>query len=229
MLSQWGVDFEPVNVEGNAANLAEMNRLGAPNPPAVAVGERLVHGWQPRAYAELLGVPYEGEDMLAPDELRRRLDTILDLAQAALRRATPEQLELKPPGRDRTAANLGFHVFRLSAAFVDSLEARHFLAEWFRETAPEGMSGGEALAAYGDAVRHRLAAWFATAPAEIYGETTDTFYGECTVHELLERTTWHAGQHTRQIYHLLEESRALPAGSLDPAVFEGLPLPKEMW
>jgi uncharacterized damage-inducible protein DinB len=221
--------MEPVNVEGNTANLAEMQRLGAPNPPALAVGERIVHGWQPRAYAELAGVPYDGADMLSPDELRRRLERILALAQQALREADGESLELKPPGRDRSVRDLGFHIFRLSSAFVEALELGDFPAEWFRETAPPELRSGEALADFGDKVRHRLAAWFATAPVEIYGTTVKTFYGECTVHELLERTTWHAGQHTRQIYHLLREHGLLPAGALDPEVFAGLPMPKEMW
>lgn len=223
------MDFEAVNVEGSADNLALMQGLGAPNPPAVAVDGRVVHGWQPRAYAELVGVPYDGADMLSPDELRRRLDHILELAQTALRSANAAQLAIKPPGRDRSVRNLGFHVFRLSSACVEALEQGSFPPEWFREQAPPEMEDGESLAAYGDKVRYKLAAWFATAPADMYETMADTFYGECTVHELLERTTWHAGQHTRQIYHLLEESQALPPGALDPAVFEGLPLPKEMW
>ena len=67
MLSSWNVDFVAVNVEGNGANLAELHRLGAPNGPAVAVKERIVHGWQPRMYAELVGVeydpPYRGEEL----------------------------------------------------------------------------------------------------------------------------------------------------------------------
>jgi hypothetical protein len=156
LLSQWGVDMEPVNVEGNTANLAEMQRLGAPNPPALAVGERIVHGWQPRAYAELAGVPYDGADMLSPDELRRRLERILALAQQALREADGESLELKPPGRDRSVRDLGFHIFRLSSAFVEALELGDFPAEWFRETAPPELRSGEALADFGDKVRHRL-------------------------------------------------------------------------
>ena len=98
-----------------------------------------------------------------------------------------------------------------------------------QETAPPELHSGEDLAVHGEKVRNRLAAWFATAPAETYGETAETYYGRCTVHELLERTTWHAAQHTRQVYHVLEEAKILPPGGLDPAVTEGLPLPKEMW
>ncbi len=229
MLSSWNVDFDAVNVEGSEENLAELHDLGAPNVPAVAVEGRIVHGWQPRMYAELVGVPYDGSEMLSPDELRRRLDAILALTQAALRTAPDENLAVKPAGRDRSLHDLGFHVFRVAAALLDCLEQRQFLVAWFKETPPEEMRGGADLAAHGDQVRHRLAAWFATAPAGGYGDIAETYYGQCTVHELLERTTWHAAQHMRQIYHVLEEAKILPPGGLDPAVFEGLPLPREMW
>ena len=223
------MDFDAVNVEGNEQHLAELHELGAPNVPAVAVEGRIVHGWQPRLYAELVGVPYDGSEMLSPDELRRRLDTILALTQAAVRAAPEENLAVKPADRERTLRNLAFHVFRVAAAFLDCLEQRQFLVAWFKETAPENLRNGVELAEHGGKVRHRLAAWFATAPAEGYQEPAETYYGQCSVHELLERTTWHAAQHMRQIYHVLEEARVLPPGGLDHAVFDGLPLPREMW
>ena len=56
-----------------------------------------------------------------------------------------------------------------------------------------------------------------------------TYYGEELTHELLERTAWHAGQHLRQVYSLLEEDGFLPEDSLPDAVFEGLPMPTELW
>ncbi|MCZ6627405.1 MAG: DinB family protein [SAR324 cluster bacterium] len=167
--------------------------------------------------------------MLSPDELRRRIDRILELAQQALRACPDALLETKPTARERTLRNLGYHVFRISAAFVDSMEDGRYLMEWFKETAPEAMADGAALAEFGGGVRQRLAAWFATAPAELYAKTTETFYGECTIHELLERTTWHAAQHMRQIYHVLEKEQIIPGGIPDPAVLDDLPLPREMW
>ena len=218
-----------MNVEGSPANQAEMEALGVDRPPAVAVAGKVVHGWQPRAYAGLVGAPWDGSDMLEPDDLRRRLDQVLELTQQAVRGLAPGPLQVKYPGRDRTAGNLAYHVFRLSAAFLDCMEQGQFKSEWFMETAPEGMAGGDALAAHGDAVRHRLASWFATAPWEIYGEAAHTYYGECTVHELLERTTWHAAQHMRQIYHLLDEHKSLATPLPDPVVYDGLPIPEEMW
>lgn len=218
-----------MNVEGSPANQARMEALGIERPPAVAVDGRVVHGWQPRAYAELVGVAWDGPAMLEPDDLRRRLDQVLELTQQAIRGQAPGPLQVKYPGRDRTAGNLAFHVFRIGAAFLDCLEQGRFPGEWFNETAPEGMSSGGDLAEHGAKVRHRLATWFATAPAEIYEDTAHTYYGDCTMHELLERTTWHAAQHMRQIYHVLENEQIIPGGIPDPAVLNDLPLPREMW
>ena len=229
MLSDWGIAFEGVNVEGNPAGQAELDGLGSPGLPTVSVGARWVNGWQPDAYARLLGVAFDGLKMLSPDDLRRRLDRILEVTQDFVREAGDDLLAIKPPGRDRTVANLAFHVFRLSAAFVDCIEQNRFPGEWLQENAPPEMKGGRAIAEYGGKVRSRLRAWFALAPEEIYGGSVPTFYGEQSVHAVLERTTWHAGQHTRQVHHLLNGAGYLPPEAMDHALFEGLPLPREMW
>src|SRR5574341_1511116 len=120
LLSAWGVEFEPVNVEGNDEAIREMVALGAPLVPAVAYNGRIVHGWNPAAYGKLLGVPYSDVPRLAPPELARRLDGILALTQAALRRAAPAHLALEGPGRKRSLRQLAYHTFRLGAAFVDA-------------------------------------------------------------------------------------------------------------
>ena len=158
-----------------------------------------------------------------------RLDRILEYAQAALREAPPALLEVKSPGRDRTLRDLAYHVFRVAAAFVDCLEQERFLAEWFAEPAPPDTQTGERLAEHGGAVRERLGSWFAAAPKGCYETMAQTYYGEQRVHDLLERTTWHAGQHVRQVYSLLEDNGEAPTVALDPGVFRGLPLPEQMW
>ena len=67
------------------------------------------------------------------------------------------------------------------------------------------------------------------------GQTTDftqpgkVYYGEVTLHEVLERTAWHSGQHTRQLMLILESIGIKPDQPLDIADFRGLPIPKEIW
>jgi hypothetical protein len=45
-------------VQANPEGYAELKRLGIGRVPAVTVGDRAAHGWNPPAYAELLGIPY---------------------------------------------------------------------------------------------------------------------------------------------------------------------------
>lgn len=157
MLSSWGITFEPVNVEGNSAALEELRRLGAPLVPAVAVGERIVHGWNPRGFAELVGVPYTEAPQLSPSELATRLDRILQAAQRAIRQVPPDRLETKTPGLDRNLRDLGYHIFRLSLAFRDAAVENRFPEAWPQEPVPPEIIDGPAIAHYGTLVREQLA------------------------------------------------------------------------
>ena len=49
------------------------------------------------------------------------------------------------------------------------------------------------------------------------------------MHEYLERTTWHAGQHVRQLTMVLGLLAIEPDGPLGPATFAGLPMPEKVW
>ena len=227
------MEFEPVNVHGNPARQAELEALGVPRVPATvlttALGDELVHGWNPAALAKLVGVEYEGGPALTPAELAQAQDNILYYAQHLVKRLSAHQLALKHPERDRTLRNLTFHIFRLSVAFVDAMEQRQFPLEWLIENVPDEMETGEAVAEYGAGVRARLGSWFEAASAGVYAETVPTYYGGQSAHDLLERTTWHAGQHLRQVYNLLERDGSLPGDPLPMELFEGLPLPEELW
>ena len=91
------------------------------------------------------------------------------------------------------------------------------------------MRTGAQLAAFGDQARARVREWFAAHPPAAWQDAVWTYYGEQSAHELLERTAWHGGQHYRQIHDLLSRAGAVPAGALDPALLEKLPMPKALW
>ena len=65
-------------MQANPAGYDELKRLGIARVPAVTVGDRAAHGWNPPAYAALLGIPYSATVKLAPAELAKRLDIVLD-------------------------------------------------------------------------------------------------------------------------------------------------------
>jgi hypothetical protein len=56
-----------------------------------------------------------------------------------------------------------------------------------------------------------------------------TYYGMQPLHQLLERSTWHSAQHTRQLMAVLERYGIQPDGPLTQAHLGGLPLPERLW
>jgi hypothetical protein len=218
-----------VDIQADAEGAAELRRLGAPLVPAVAVEGRVVHGWNPAAYAELLGVAHTPAAKLPPAVLAGRLDRILASAEQLLRLLSVAHMDWIPPERKRTVRDLGFHVFRLSLAYVDAMDQGALPEEWFQEPAPAGLTDGRAVANYGALVRARLTGWFEGADAREYGRVVQVYYGPQDAHELLERTTWHAAQHLRQLYVLAARLGVTPPAPLPTDAFEGLPLPAALW
>jgi len=218
-----------VNVEGSAAALEELRRLGVPVVPAVAVGARAAHGWNPPAYAELLGGDFTPAAKLPAAALAARLDRILASAERAIAAVPEAHLEHKPPQRNRSIRDLTYHLFRLSLAFVDGMDMGKLPETWLQETAPKDLRNGAAIARYGALVRGRIGGWFEGASPKEFVRTIAVYYGPQSGHDLLERTTWHAAQHLRQLYALLDGLGNPPQEPLPSADFEGLPLPASLW
>lgn len=207
----------------------ELRRLGIPRVPAVAVGERAVHGWNPPQYAALLGVAYEAPAKLAPPILAARLDTVLEAAERLVRRIPDARLDWVPPERERSLRDLAFHVFRLSLAFIDAMDRGTMPEAWLGERAPDEMRESRALASYGALVRGRLGGWFEGTGEREFGRTIEVYYGPQSGHDLLERTAWHAAQHLRQLHVLAERLGIAPLEPLPVEAFRGLPMPDALW
>ncbi len=216
-------------MQAEPAALAELARLGVPRVPAVAVGDRAVPGWNPAAYAALLGVAYAPAVKLAPGALAQRLDRILAAAQELVRLIPAERMDWTPPERNRPLRDLGFHVFRLSLAFVDAMDTGALPEGWFQEKAPAELGDGAAVARYGALVRARIEGWFDGAAPREFERVVQVYYGPQSGHELLERTAWHAAQHLRQLYVLAERLGIAPPAPLPVDAFAGLPLPDALW
>jgi hypothetical protein len=161
LLSSWSVSYEGIDVEADPSRMVDLERLGIPIFPATIIGDRFVHGWNPKALAELVGVQYVEGVRLTPEELWRRLDRVLAANQTAVRVVSPAQLATKAPDRDRALGELAFHVFRLSAAFADCREQGQFPEAWLLEGPPAEMQNGKTIADYGQRVRDRLRAFCA--------------------------------------------------------------------
>ena len=216
-----------MNVEAKPEAIQDLARHGIRSVPVVIAGDRVFHGWNPQGLAQFVGAEYSQSERLSPGELARRLDRILEAAQRAIRQVPPQHLGMVAPDRARTVRDLGYHVFRLSLAYREAMEQSTLPREWLQEGAPPEIPDGPAIALYGEKVRNRVAEWLAC-PEGCKGGVT-TYYGPQTAHELLERTTWHAAQHLRQIYLFLQRMGVTPDQPLTDEDYKGLPMPREVW
>ena len=136
------------------------------------------------------------------------------------------------PGRPRSYRQLVYHVLSIPNVFLDRVEDdAPYTYEALKSILPSEINSTGALIEFGNQVIRRLNAWW-----DREGNTTDfsqpgnVYYGEVTLHEVLERTGWHSGQHTRQIILLLKEKLNIdPDGLLTEDDFNGLPMPKNVW
>ena len=92
--------------------------------------------------------------------LAQRLDIVLDTNQQLMRIVPDRHLNWRPPERNRTVRSLGYHVFRLSLAFVDGMDMGEFPESWLLDEAPDDLRDGPAIARYGALVRGRISGWF---------------------------------------------------------------------
>jgi hypothetical protein len=207
--------------------MAELSKFGIPRAPAVIVGERAVHGWNPQGVAELVGVTYDDSDKLSCEQLAERLDTILVAAQRAVRQIPAEHLGFQWPGRDRSILQLAYHIFRVALSYRDTRAEGMLRETWFGENPGGDIRDGDGVARYGEQVRQQVATWLQRDDA--YDGMCETYYGPQAATELFERTVWHAAQHLRQIYVMLDHLGVAPDRPLSEADYKGLPLPDSIW
>jgi hypothetical protein len=183
-----------------------------------------------REVARLAGIALGAPKLLPVPELKRRLDAILSGAERVLSQLPEEDLKTKLPNRPRTYADLAFHIFNIADSFLEHEAGIPLTFDAYNRVPPPEMQSRTALAAYGQDVRRRIDAWFGGPGAgRDWGAKAGVYYGEQTMHEFLERTTWHAGQHTRQLVWVLAQLGIKPERPLGPEIFEGLPMPENVW
>jgi hypothetical protein len=105
------------------------------------------------------------------------------------------------------------------------MKTKELLSSWDIEFEQVNVEGNQPAVAE----LKRLAEWFKNASDDMFADHVNTYYGDQSVHALLERTTWHAAQHLRHVYALMEMMDITPEAPLDPSDLEGLPLPDSPW
>ncbi len=228
-LSSRGVDFDSVNVLEGEDGLADLRRLGAQSVPVVSRGDEFVFAQSIRDVVAFLGLDAAPGPDLSPRELVERLDLILSAAQRYTLQMPAAELETMQPNRPRSNRALLYHIFRIPDAFLEMTRGGTLEYAMLVAPPPEDMRTTVDIAAYGEAVRQGILAWWNARDDEACSEGVPTYYGTQPLHEVLERTTWHPCQHVRQLMVLLERLGIEPDRPLTAADLSGLPLPAGVW
>lgn len=226
-----GVEFESVNVLEDDNGFAELQELGLRLVPIVARGKDWANGAVFRDVARVAGFEWSGHDMLAPADMITRLNGILGGARRFASQIPGEQLDTLLPGRPRTYRELAYHIFQIPDVFLNRVEHdAPYTYEALVSKLPPEMATRDDLLDYADRVIERLTRWWENGGADTdFTQPGRVYYGEVSLHEVLERTCWHSGQHTRQLMLVLEKLGLAPDDPLPDEAFAGLPMPRKVW
>jgi glutaredoxin len=228
-LTSHGIAFDSVNVLSDDGGLQALQALGAKSVPVVSRGDQFVFAQNLNDVANFIGVARRAS-VLSPVALVDRVDRVMAVAQSHVKQLPPSTLNTKLPGRDRTYLDLGYHIFVIPQAFLAAAEGGILTYDFFERRPPDLIADSTALAAFGQTVREAFADWWlGTDTGEKMPEQLDTYYGVQSAPDLLERTAWHAAQHTRQLAAVLEKLNIALEDRLSEEDLAGLPLPDHIY
>ncbi len=229
-LSKNGVDYESINVHGNAAGMEELRKLGARSVPIVARGGQFVFAQTLTDVIKFLDLDIRLQERLSPDELIGKMGIVLPAAARYIQQIPDEWLAKPFRNRNRPIRVLGHHVFRIVEAFLEAVrDGRELTYDLIMKEAAPTIRTGKDIARYGTDVLARVKEWWKSCEDRSCERTMDTYFGRHSMHVVLERTTWHPTQHTRQLMLILDTLNIEPDVRLTAADLAGLPLPDKAW
>lgn len=211
------------------AGLDELRRLGARSVPVLSRGDDYVFAQNIGHVVKFLGLDEATGPVLSPDQLIQRLDLFLGAGIRMIPQMPDAKLATEVPNRPRSYRVLGHHIFRIAETFLEVGNGATLAYERLTSRPPDAMQTTADIVAYGTDVRQRLAAWWAAKPDKSGRDPVQTYYGPQILHEYLERSTWHVGQHVRQWVMLLGMAGIAPDRPPGDANFANLPMPSQVW
>ena len=229
-LTRHGVPFVSVNVLEDENGLAELAALGLRTVPIVRRGSEWANGQVLRDVARVAGIPWGGAQMLPVTTLCERLVEIQTTAQRLFGQIPDDKLGTLLPRRPRSYAQLAYHIFNIADAFLEHEQGLQLAEGAYGRVPAPGKDGKADILAYGADVLRRFQAW-RDGPARTtdFTRKANVYYGDVSLHDYLERTTWHSGQHVRQLVMVLGFLGIAPDRPPTSDTFAGLPMPDKVW
>ena len=191
--------------------------------PIVRVASEFYSGTNLARVAQLLNLSYDPTPQLDANELMHRICAINSaLGMYAL--AIPKSmLSDKLPGRERTILGLVNHIAEISAVFIDVCDGEAFTA-----TKAEAETEIEQSVIEVVDRMHRLNGQLVDLALDPQS-TIDTYYGEQSLHAVLNRCVCHSAQHLRQLDHFCGLQHVYVESIELSALLENLSLPQKVW
>jgi glutaredoxin/uncharacterized damage-inducible protein DinB len=224
-LTGLGVEYESINVSATPQAMDELRALGVRTVPVVARGKDYVFAQELVDVSRFIGRSVEFRRLPAPQLMEKWLNVLTAAQRHAAQIPAGRLGERATEGRDRSIRDLTYHIYQVADAFLQAVEdGNEDIAGVYNAAPPP-----ETLAAYSDRVIRRLKNWWGKQADKSCPGTVRTYYGEQPLHHLLERSTWHSAQHTRQIGVVLERLGVRVDPPLGEKDYAGLPMPAGVW
>jgi glutaredoxin/uncharacterized damage-inducible protein DinB len=229
-LTQQGVAFESIDVAARPDAMKDLLAFGVKTVPVVARGGEFVFAQALEDVSRFIGRKFASK-RLPPQELVDKWLTVLRAAQRHVQQLPATRLaERAVHSRDRSIRDLAYHVYQVPDAFLQAVEnGLEDLTTTYNAPPPASVVSTRDIQKYGEGVTARVERWWSQLPDKSCRQKVKTYYGERSLHELLERCTWHSAQHARQIASVLERLQLKPDGPLSAKDYAGLPMPQGLW
>jgi len=209
--------------------LDELRRLGARSIPVLSRGDEFTFAQNLAHVVRFLGLNEAAGPVLSPAQLIERLDRFLTAAIRMVPQMPDDKLATELPNRPRSYRVLAHHIFRIPETFLEVAHGDALTSENLGRRPPDTMQSTADIVAYGADVLQRLVSWWGAKTDKSGRDSVQTYYGPQTLHEYLERTTWHSGQHVRQWVMLLGMAGIAANGAPAETDFADLPIPSQVW
>jgi len=227
-LAKHKVAFISVNVLEDG--FQELDRFGLRQVPIVLRGDEWVNGQVLADVARIAGIKLARVPVIPPEDLFQRLCRVQKGAQRYLMQLPEDAMGRQLLNRPRSYAQLVYHIFNVADSLLEHERGIPLEYDAYKRVPAPGKDTKAELLAYGQGVFDGLEKWWKEAGASRdYSEPARVYYGNVDMREYLERTTWHSGQHVRQLMMVLEMMGIAPDQPLGAETFGGLPMPVKVW
>jgi hypothetical protein len=197
--------------------------------PVLVKGSDYAFGQMLEPFAKLAGIDLS-TSRLTPEQLFNKYQIIFAAGQRLIRQFPQERLrERVIPHRPRVIGTLGYHVFRIGEAFLETWDGAEYSQTIADNEPPAHVETGADIAQFGESVWQRYEAWWKGVEDRSLSRVLKTYYGDIEAHRVFERVTWHSAQHCRQLAAVLDRMGIEADRPLTPEDLKGLPLPERLW